>query len=208
MKSPYAGYDVLSKWNTPSFNERTRQVLKERLDGVPARSFLSEAEWATLDAIVARLVPQPDRSTPIPITPWIDDDLAHDRGEGFRAPGMPRSREQWRRGLAGIDAEALGRAGRPFRALDPEMQDATLHAIQDGDVDPAHWQGIDARHFFTHVLLKRVAGLYYTHPDEYGETLESTMRIKAYDEPIAASWPESLETWKRYYAEHPRPVNA
>jgi ketosteroid isomerase-like protein len=50
--------------------------------------------------------------------------------------------------------------------------------------------------------------LYYTHPDEYGDTLESTLRIKAYDEPIAASWPESLETWKQYYAEHPRTVTA
>ena len=44
-----------------------------------------------------------------------------------------------------------------------------MHAVQDGDVDPAHWQGIDARHFFTHVLLKRVAGLYYTHPDAWNE---------------------------------------
>ena len=50
--------------------------------------------------------------------------------------------------------------------------------------------------------------LYYAHPDEYGETLESALRIKAYDEPMEAGWPESLETWKRYYAEHPRPVTA
>lgn len=168
-KTPYAGYDVLAKWDTPSFDERTREVLAERLDRVPPRRFLTEAEWATLDALVARLVPQPDRLVPIPVTPFIDESLALDRGEGYRAPGVPRLRERWRRGLAGIEGEAQARAGRTFADLPPEAKDELLHAVQHGDVHPAVWAGLDAAHFFVHVLLKTVAGLYYTHPEAWSE---------------------------------------
>ena len=35
MKTPYAGYDVLDKWDTPSFNNQTRAVVARRLDSVP-----------------------------------------------------------------------------------------------------------------------------------------------------------------------------
>jgi len=46
---------------------------------------------------------------------------------------------------------------------------------------------------------------YFTDPRELGQTLEETDRQKAYAEPAPAGWPESLETWKSYYAERPRP---
>lgn len=46
---------------------------------------------------------------------------------------------------------------------------------------------------------------YFTAPEELGATLAETLRVKAYDEPMAAGYPESLETWQRYYREHPRP---
>lgn len=46
---------------------------------------------------------------------------------------------------------------------------------------------------------------YFTDPAAYGATLEETDRIKAYAEPSPAGWPETLETWQRYYEAHPRP---
>lgn len=52
----------------------------------------------------------------------------------------------------------------------------------------------------------RVLSLFYfTDPRDLGNTLEQTNRVKAEEVPVAAGWPESLETWQRYYAEHPRP---
>ena len=170
MKTPYPGYDVLAKWDSPSFDGPTREVLEARLRRIPARRFFSEAEWRLMEAIAARLIPQPDRAEPIPIVPWIDEMLADDRGEGFRHDDMPPLGEAWREALAAIDAEARHRhGGRGFADLEAGPQDAVLHAMQQGDIEPAHWGRIPAQRFFSDKLLKTVAGIYYAHPAAWSE---------------------------------------
>lgn len=169
MAERYPGYDVLDKWDTPSFNDQTRAVVARRLDGVLERRFLSEDEWRLLEAVVARLIPQPDRAEPVPITPWIDEQLAMNRGEGFRHEGMPAMREAWRQGLAAIDGEARRLFEGGFAELDPPSQDATLRAVQAGEVDAGLWTNLRPELFFSDVLLKTVAGLYYTHPAAWNE---------------------------------------
>ena len=168
MRTPWAGYDVLDKWDSPSFNDVTRGVLSRRLHAVPERRFLSADEFRLLEAIAARLVPQPDRAAPIPIAPWVDNDLFENRSEGFRQSGSPPLQDAWRRGLAGVEATARRRYVRPFADLDPESQDLTLQAIQAGEVDGRDWSGLSAKHFFVH-LTKVVAGVYYSHPTAWSE---------------------------------------
>jgi hypothetical protein len=102
LRSPYAAYDVLAKWDTPSWDDQTRGVIRKRLVEIPERRFFSESEWRTLEAVAHRLVPQPDRSTPIPVVPWIDEKLHQNRGDGFRYDNMPPLRDAWRLGLEGI----------------------------------------------------------------------------------------------------------
>jgi hypothetical protein len=160
---PYPGYDVLSKWNTASFDDTTRRVLGARLRNVPPRRYLSEDEWALLDAIVARLVPNASKAC-IAITPWVDDMLEANRGEGFRYADMPSLRETWRLGLAGVDQEALIVHERHFVALDALDRDEILRAVQQDRVSAHEWQAMPASRFFVHVLLKTVAGIYYAHP--------------------------------------------
>jgi hypothetical protein len=169
MKRPYPSYDVLDKWDSQSFDDVTRATLSRRLKDVPKRRFFTEAEWDLLEAVVARLIPQPDRETPIAITPWIDQQLAEDRNEGFRYHDLPPQRDAWRRGLAGIEAEAKARFDSAFIALDPDRQDAVLKAVHEGEVEEAHWQGLSARRFFKAVLLRTAATLYYAHPDAWSE---------------------------------------
>lgn len=169
MKTPYPNYDVLAKWDSPSFNPQTREVLTRRLSSVPRRRFFSEDEWRLVEAIVARLVPQPDRAEPIPITPWIDEQLADGRGEGFRHDGMPKAAQAWRLGLAALDGEARRRHGGGFTTLDAGRQDDTLRAVQQGEVDAALWSGLPAGRFFSDILLKTAAGIYYEHPDAWSE---------------------------------------
>lgn len=77
----FPDYDVLQKSDLPSWNEQTRAVIKKRLAEVPERRFLTGTEWAILRAVCARLIPQPDRSDPVPIAPFIDDKLAKNRGD-------------------------------------------------------------------------------------------------------------------------------
>lgn len=167
--SRYPGYDVLDKWRSPSFDDKTRAVVRARLRPPPAPQFFSPEAFATLEAVVARLIPQPDRTEPIPLAPWIDHRLAHGLGDGYWTDGLPPGPEAWRIGIAGIDAEARRRFGQGFAALSAEQQDATLHAVQAGEVDLAAWPGLDPKRFFKDPLLKTTAGLYYTHPLAWSE---------------------------------------
>lgn len=168
MDSPWAGYDVLDKWDSPSFDDRTRGVLAHRLHSVPERRFLSLEDFRLLEAIAARVIPQPDRAEPVPIAPWIDQNLAENRSEGFRRVGSPALQEAWRLGLAGVEATARRRYVRSFVELDPESQDLTLQAIQAGEVDARDWSGISPKDFFLDIT-KAVAGVYYAHPAAWSE---------------------------------------
>ena len=169
FKSPYGEYDVLSKWDSPSWDEQTRAVVKKRLTEVPPRRFFTEREWQTLEAVCARVVPQHDRPQPIPIVPWIDEKLHHNWLDGFRYEDMPPLREAWRRGLQGIDEESCLAFAAPFKELSPREQDAVLTRIQKGDVEAAAWTRLPAQRFFATTLLKEIVGEYYAHPAAWSE---------------------------------------
>jgi hypothetical protein len=169
MNTPYPHYDVLDKWNSPSFDDTTRRVLEGRMRTLPARRFFTEDEWRLMEALVARLVPQPDRSEPIPVVPWVDEQLFTGRGEGFRHENMPQQQEAWRLGLAAIDGEAQCQYARCFVELGSDQQDRLLQAIASEQVEHALWSRVPAERFFIHVLLKTVAGIYYSHPAAWSE---------------------------------------
>jgi hypothetical protein len=169
LRSPYAGYDVLEKWDSPSWDDLTRAVIRRRLAEIPERRFFSTTEWQTLEAVANRLVPQPDRSHPIPIVPWIDEKLHRDDRDGFRYDDMPVLRDAWRLGLAGIDQESRGRFRMDFASLSQDQQDTVLRAIEAGDVEGGVWERVPAQRFFSTVLLKEVVGEYYAHPLAWNE---------------------------------------
>lgn len=157
---------VLDGWDSPSWNRQTRAVVARRLDEVPERRFFDAAEWALLEAVIARLLPQ-DRVHPIPVTPFIDAKLEEDRGEGYHYADMPRQRDAWRLGLAALGREAVARHGRAFIGLEPDLQDEVLRAIQHDEVR-AEWP-YPARRFFQDVLLKTAVSFYYAHPAAWTE---------------------------------------
>lgn len=169
MSARYPGYDVLAKWESPSFDDKTRAALAKRLQNPPPRRFFSSDEWRQLEAVVSRLLPQSDRAHPIPITPWIDARLAEGQGEGFRDANMPPQEDVWRRGLAGLEAEAQARFATPFAVLSADRQDEVLRRVQAGEIASTGWAGLDPVRFFRDALLKSVAGLYYAHPAAWSE---------------------------------------
>ncbi|HEY8125456.1 MAG TPA: gluconate 2-dehydrogenase subunit 3 family protein [Methylocystis sp.] len=169
MDKPYRGYDVLSKWDTVSFDDRTREELTRRLRDTHQRRFLTKEEFELLTAIIERLAPIFSESERLAIAHWIDDRLFNNLGEGFRYAGEPPMRESWRKGLAAIDGEARRLFAVSFTMLDASRRDATLRAIQKGDVDVDLWRGLRASTFFTHTLLKTIAGLAYAHPSAWSD---------------------------------------
>ena len=169
FETPYPAYDVLDKWDSPSWNDQTREAVRKRLDEVPKRHFLSEEQWSLLEAIVARLMPQPEREEPVPIVPWIDDMLHHNHSPGYRYADMPPMREAWCKGLDAIADEARQRHGKAFEALSAEEQDALLTDVQHNRVDKNIWGDLPAGGFFLQHLLKQTVGFYYAHPAAWSE---------------------------------------
>ena len=167
--SRYPDYDVLAKWESVSFDNLTRGILRQRMAGPPERRFFTEAEFTLLEALAARLAPMPERGPQPPIAPWIDAELFEGRDEGFRKEGMPPIQEAWRMGLRLTAEEAQVQYGRPFEALDEESQIAFLERLQAGQVDADRWAGLPAKAFFADFLLKTVVGVYYAHPQAWSE---------------------------------------
>jgi hypothetical protein len=170
FRSPFPAYDVLAKWDSPSWNEQTRAVIARRLREVPERRFLSLEEWELLEAVVSRLLPQPDRpDAPVPIVPWIDRMLDRNEGDGYRLPDTPPMREVWRLGLRGIDEESASHYSRRFVELPPDAQDEVLGCIQRGEVRSDVWTHLLPERFFTGGLLTTTVGIYYSHPAAWSE---------------------------------------
>ncbi len=169
FRTPYLTYDVLDKWDSPSWNDQTRAVVRNRLYEVPPRRFLTRDQWSLLEAIAARLIPQPERDEPVPIAPWIDNMLEQNHSPGFRYADMPPMRAAWQRGLDAIAAETLNRHGKKFEELPPEEQDTILADVQHNRVESRYWDDLPPGGFFLHHLLKEVVAVYYAHPAAWSE---------------------------------------
>ncbi|HEU5018730.1 MAG TPA: gluconate 2-dehydrogenase subunit 3 family protein [Pseudolabrys sp.] len=167
--SLYPNYDVLKKWDTPSWNDITRAVIEKRLNEVPRRRFFTERQWVTLVAVCDRVMPQPDRSDPVPIAPWIDTRVYERQGTGTHYASLPPQQECWRHGMDAIEAEAQHRHRRPFDKLDPVEQDLILHAIEKNEVGSSAWDGLPSQNFFRHILLRAIVEVYYAHPAAWSE---------------------------------------
>lgn len=169
FETPYPTYDVLDKWDSPSWNDQTREAVRRRLEHVPSRQFLTKPQWALLEAISARLIPQPDRERPVPIVPWIDHRLQEDRRPGYRYADMPPMRQAWTQALDAVAAECIDRFGTPFEQLSSDDQDSYLRDLQEGDVEARFWGDIPVQCFFSELLLKDVIEVYYSHPAAWSE---------------------------------------
>ncbi|MGH8218687.1 MAG: gluconate 2-dehydrogenase subunit 3 family protein [Steroidobacteraceae bacterium] len=165
----YPGYDVLTKRDSPSWNDKTRHVIAERLRTPREPRFFNIHELDTVRAIAARVTPQPVHRPPVPVAELIDHKLHIERQDGYRAADMPREREAWRRGIKALDAEAQAACGHAFRELESAAQDALLTRMEQGDLyDPA-WSGMPPKAFFNQRLLTDIVDAYWSHPIAWSE---------------------------------------
>ena len=165
----YPGYDVMSKRDTLSWNDKTREVVDARL-AVEARPvFLSPDEWRTLEALCDRVMPQPEGRPRVPIAAYVDRQLLAGKTKGYRFAGMPQPAEAWKRALAALDEAATRQQGRPFAQLTQGDQDAMLRRMADGSLRAEALRGMPAETFWTSHVIHDVVGAYYAHPRAWNE---------------------------------------
>ena len=169
MADRFPGYDVLRKRGTPSWNEKTRQVIDRRLAIPREPRFLTADEFRMLHAIADRIVPQPAIRAPIPVAALVDEKLFVDRSDGYRGATMPREREAWQRGLRAIEAEAQAAHGKPFTALEGWAQDAILRSVEKGEAKNPAWEGMNPKTFWKQRLINDIVHAYYAHPTAWNE---------------------------------------
>lgn len=164
MKYPAGFVRVLLE--TPHVSEATRAVLQERLDAPPYQPQFFDADtYRLLQAVCARLLPQPERPAQetIDLPAGIDQRLLSGRADGWRYDVLPPDREAYRLGLGGIQQAAQAQFRQDFVALSGEEQDAVLAAVQAGTAPGELWLKVDAPRFFEELLAEATI-LYYCHP--------------------------------------------
>lgn len=168
MKTPYPDFDALHEWE--HWDEKTQAVIRKRLEEIPRITFFSHDEVLLLQAVVDRILPQPDRPLEqrIPIVPFIDEMLTKDDTEGFRESDMPWHQEMWKLGLQGINETSQAIFSRAFTLLSENEQNQILKAIQDGNPTGQTWQRLPSAKFFRQ-LVEQIASIYYAHPAAWNE---------------------------------------
>ena len=160
----YPDGTVRALLETDQVTEATRQALTERLVEPPQKpTFFTESEFAFLQVICDRLIPQTDRTEPIDIAGGIDQRLAKNKSNGWRYDVMPADGEMYRLGLAGVDESAQAMFKQPFTQLSGEQQDQVLNAIQQIEAPGEIWNTLPSERFFEELLAEAVEN-YYSHP--------------------------------------------
>lgn len=165
----YPGYDVLNKRWTPSWNEKTRQVIDKRLAVAREPRFFTPAEWATLSAICERIMLQPHGDSRVPLPAYVDEKMFQNKLDGYRYAQLPEQREAWRRGLAALEAESQDAYKKSFTAIAPELRDALLTRMQKGELKNKAWGDMPPKLFFEHRVIPDITHPYYSHPIAWNE---------------------------------------
>ncbi len=158
---------------SPHVSAATRAALSQRLAETGAAyepQFLAPETFRLLEAVAARLFPQPERPVPIPLAPAVDQRLAEGRADGWRYDALPPDREAYRLGLGGIQEIARSLFKADFEALTSARQDEVIGALAGGNPPGAVWQTLPAGRFFEEMLAE-LTETYYAHPwaqDEIG----------------------------------------
>lgn len=165
----FANYSTLSKRSTPSWNEATRRAVSKRLSSPPERRFFSPEEFAILEALCERIIPQAEHVNKVPIANFIDHKMAANQTDGMQTEGEPSMQEMWRRGLRALDAEAKQRFGKRFTELGGGRQDDVIAGLQNQDLRSPEWAEVPVESFFKSRVLHDIVTYYYGMPQGWDE---------------------------------------
>lgn len=168
----YPGFSTMSQ--SPFWEETTREVVSQRVQQPPKRTFFTEEAWTFWSAVFAHLIPQADRTADrqVPLVPMLDERLAKNKTVGYRYEDMPHDRVVYAIGIEAIDKEAEHRYGGTFLLLPQLQQDIVLQALAKGkpEAAPEIWAKMSVTRFWQMIMTDAIDA-YYAHPwvwDEIG----------------------------------------
>lgn len=164
MADRFAGYDVLAKRDTPSWNEKTRHAIDNRLALSVPPDVLNGTQLATLRKLVARVCPEPPGRHPTTTLAMIVHQIAAGAGDGYRHHALPRLAECWRRALDALDAEAREVFGPAFAALEDTDADFVLRAVEQGEVRAGAWSDLSPQVVWRWRLLPDLVSAHWAQP--------------------------------------------
>jgi gluconate 2-dehydrogenase gamma chain len=151
---------------------RPRAVAAAAASSEPAT--FSDHEWKTVEAISGRIVPtdgEPGAIEALCVN-FIDKALANEDAA---------ARPLYTAGIAGVDAVARERFGRPFTALEAAPQDEILAALERGDAPG--WPGdVPAPLFFETLRVHTLVG-FLADPKYGGNRDHAGWRVTGYPGP-------------------------
>ena len=165
----FPGYSTLKKWDSPSWNDASRTAVGHRLRHPPERTFFTPEEFAILQALCDRIVPQSDVADKVPIAAFVDQKMADNHTDGMQQEGEPDMQTLWRRGLRALDAEAALRFGVRFVELGGGRQDDVIGFVQTKNVQAAEWQGVPLDSFFKSRVLHDIVTYFYGMPQGWDQ---------------------------------------
>jgi hypothetical protein len=164
VADPFPTYDVLAKRDSESWNDKTREVIDERLALEVCEDVLTATQLATLRVVVERVCPDPAGRPATTTLAMVVDKIADNRSDGYRHHALPPTAQAWRRGLDALEAEARARYGVAFPALSGEDADALLRLVSEGDVRAAEWQDLPPKLFWGWRVLSDCLGAHWSQP--------------------------------------------
>ncbi len=166
----YAGFNTLAQ--RKYWDAATRDLIGKRVAEETPFQFFTFDEIQTLRAVVARVIPQEDRteSHRIDILPGIDKRLHSGRIEGYQYEDMPGDAEAYRIAARAFEQMAQDAYGIAFHHLPTLDQEKLIQSIHDAQPTGGKhlWKQMNIERFWT-MLVSDCCSVYYAHPFAWDE---------------------------------------
>lgn len=163
MADRFATYDVLDKRDTPSWNDKTREAIDDRLALQVLDGILDDLQLASLRHLLSRVVPDPSGRPPTTTLAMIVRRIAENASDGYRDHRLPQMADCWKRGLDALEAEGRARHGAAFASLKPVEVDALLKCVASANVK-ADWGNLPSDLFWSKRLLPDCISAHWAQP--------------------------------------------
>jgi hypothetical protein len=189
--SRYPDQDVMAA--ASAWDERTRELLVDRVEQPPAIRFFDKVEAATLGAFLDVFLGQHDEPR-IPALAYLDAKLHEGRSDGYRHVGLPNDRALWRLIARGLDEVAVQQGSSSFADAPPALRERIVGSFADAQLRGANWHGIDQKLAWS-TATAHMVDAFWSHPWAWNEM---GFPGPAYPRGYARLGPDQRERWEAF----------